>query len=360
MALLKQQVVRGVVGPNSVFDTIINFLTGDPLTPGRDWVIHADWRPASGLVSVVNQQHRVVLKNTGKSDNEEVFIGIWASWHTAGVEACIVLKAFTHFDNTPYIYGSDFTYTASFHNQTYGSAHGNTYQRCALPFKTDESALPEAKPPLELWVYSNKARVILIINTEGRFASGYVGQYIRHLTPQEVPFPLVVLADSFNGGTGNNDTLWSSNLWYSTVEWNGGVQNYGRRNLCFLNHGNWSFATSNTSERHYSCNRIHTPLGWSYDWYMDPTQSSSYAPDSVNHFNYPDGGFEMLLFPLYMYAYTASQADLYLLGQLDGVYWAPNQRNTILSEVGAGGDCIIFPDLNRTSWYSWMALKDEL
>jgi len=39
------------------------------------------------------------------------------------------------------------------------------------------------------------------------------------------------------------------------------------------------------------------------------------------------------------------------------VYWAPNQKNTVLSEVGAE-DCIIFPDINRTSWYTWMALKD--
>lgn len=363
MALLKQQLVRGVTGPGSVFDTIIDFLTGDPLVPGRDWVVHADWRPASGLVTENYQQHRVILRNTGKSNNENVYIGIWASYQSAGIEACIVLKAFTHFDNSIISSVDGYTYFTSFHDQTYGNGHGNSYQRSAIPFKTDESALPESKPPVELWVYSNKARVIIVINTEGRFANGYVGQYIRHLTPQEVPYPLVVLADSFNGGSGNNDTLWSSYLGYTVVDWDNGVEfQRHRRNLCWSNHGYWSFATSYTDRRHFACNRIHTPLGWSYDWLMDPTQPnhSSYNVNGATHFNYPDGGFEMLLFPINMYAYTASQASLYLLGQLDGVYWAPNQRNTILSEVGSGGDTIIFPDLNRTSWYSWMALKDEL
>ena len=363
MALLKQQLVRGVAGPGSVFDTIIDFLTGDPLTPGRDWVVHADWRPATSPLTENNHQHRVVLKNTGKSDNENIYIGIWASSQSAGIEACIVLKAFTHFNNEIVSVTGNAYYSGNFHDQSYGSAHGDTYQRSALPFKTDESALPESKPPVELWVFSNKARVIIVINTEGRFANGYVGQYIRHLTPQEVPFPLVVLADGFNGGSGNNDTLWGSYLGYTTIDWNGVVGfNQHRRNLCFANHGNWSFATSNTEYRHFACNRIHTPLGWSYDWLMDPTQpdSTTYNIVTGTHMNYPDGGFEMMLWPIYMYAYTASQADLYLLGQLDGVYWAPNQRNTILSEVGDGGNCIIFPDINRTLWYSWMALRDEL
>jgi hypothetical protein len=362
MALLKQQLVRGVTGPGSVFDTIIDFLTGDPLTPGRDWVVHADWRPASAIVTEQHQQHRVILRNTGKSNNENIYIGIWASSQSAGIEACIVLKAFTHFDNTLTSITGSVYYNGSFHNTVYGNGHGDSNQRSAIPFKTDESALPAAKPPVELWVYSNKARVIIVINTEGRFANGYVGQYIRHLTPQEVPFPLVVLADSFNGGSGANDTLWSSYLGYTTVDWSVGSFNSHRQNLCFSQHGKWSFTPVYSGEgRHFACNRIRTPTGWSYDWLMDPTQPdhSSYNIVTGTHFNYPDGGFEMLLFPIYMYAYTASQASLYLLGQLDGVYWAPNQRNTILSEVGSP-DCIIFPNLNRTLWHSWMALRDEL
>ena len=93
---------------------------------------------------------------------------------------------------------------------------------------------------------------------------------------------------------------------------------------------------------------------------MDPTQpdSTTYNIASSIHMNYPDGGFEQLIFPVYIYAYTASAADYYLLGQLDGVYWAPNQRNVALSEIGTS-DCIVFPDLNRTYWYNWMALRDE-
>jgi hypothetical protein len=366
MALLKQQLVRGVTGSGSVFDTIVNFLTGAPGTPGRDWVIHADYRASAGMVTANYQYNRVVLRNTGKSNNENIHIGLYAVVHSAGIEAGIILKAYTYFDNAviPKTGGNDFA--TPFMDTTYGNGHGNYDCKSFIPFKTDESAVPESKPPIELWVYSNKARVIIVINTEGRFANGYVGQYIRHLTPQEVPHPLVVLADSFNGGNsvwgGVTEALWNYYLGYTTVDWDNGLTfERHRRNLCWSNHGNWSFATSWTERRAFAGNRIRTPVGWSYDWLMDPTQPdhSTYNVLEATHFNYPDNGFELLLFPIYMYAYTASQSGLYLLGQLDGVYWAPNQRNTILSEVGSS-DCIIFPDLNRTNWWSWMALRDEL
>lgn len=353
MALLKQQLVRGVAGSaGNVFDTIIAFLTDTPATPGRDWVIHADYR---SLVAP-HYKDACILKNTGKSNNEEIYIGIEAITHSGGVEAGLVLRTYYQFDNTLMNDGTGkFYFATSWGNTTYGSGLGSSSQYCFMPFKTDEStAIWENKPPLELWIYSNKARVILVLNTEERFANGYMGQYIRHVTPQEVAFPLCCLADSFNGG------YWSSYLGYQTVDWSTEVDwNNHRRNLIFARHGQWSFSTTDTHRREFACNRFMTPVGWSYDWYMDPTTSGWTGIRTDATMNYPDGGFEQLLFPVYIYAYTASQADIYLLGQLDGVYWAPNQRNTSLSEVGTS-DCIIFPNLNRTSWYDWMALKDEL
>ena len=367
MALLKQQLCRGVAGvAGNVFDTIIAFLTGDPGTPGRDWVMWADYRASSGNVGPSYQLDQVVLRNTGKSDNEEIYIGIRAASHSGGIEAGLVLKTYYQFDNSLVLDGNGEAYYATnFYNTTYGSAEGagdGNYTKCWMPFKTDESTeIWENKPPLELWIFSNKARVILVLNTEERYSNGYMGQYIRHVTPQEIPYPLCCLADSFNGGSGSqNGNLWTTYLGYTTVDWSTEVDwNNHRRNLVFARHGQWSFSTGYTNKRHFACNRFMTPLGWSYDWYMDPTTSVSNGIITGTNMNYPDGGFEQLLFPIYIYAYTASQEDYYLCGQLDGVYWAPNQRNTALSEVGSG-DCIVFPNLNRTLWYSWMALKDEL
>ena len=351
MALLKQQLVRGVTGSGSVFDTIVNFLTSDPLTPGKDWVIWADYRT---LLST-HYKDAVILKNTGKSDNEEIYIGIEAIVHSGGVEAGLVLRTFYQFDNSLINDGNGYYYFAtSWGNTTYGSGLGNSSQYCFMPFKTDEStAIWENKPPLEVWVYSNKARVVLVINTEQRFSNGYMGQYIRHVTPQEVPYPLCCVADSFNGG------YWSSFLGYQTVDWSAYSWNSHRQSLIYAQHGVWSFSTSETSYRHFACNRFMTPVGWSYDWYLAPTEPPTTGIVTGTAMNYPDGGFEQLLFPVYVFAYGASQSDYYLLGQLDGVYWAPNQRNSPLSEVGTS-DCVVFPNLNRTYWYSWMALKDEL
>lgn len=364
MALLKQQLVRGVAGQaGNVFDTIVTFLTDTPGTPGRDWEIHADYRASAGNVHADYQYNRVVLKNTGKSDNEEIYIGIQAAVQPtgvrAGIDAGLVLKTYYQFDNTLVDAGlGKYNYATNFYNSTYGSAEGNYATRCWVPFKTDESTSVWAdKPPLELWVFSNKARIIIVINTEQRFANGYAGQYIRHVTPQEVPYPLCCLSDSFNGGNSSqSEALWYTYLTYDTIDF-GGPQNYGRYNLIFVNHGNWSW--SSISDKHFACNRFMTPAGWTYDWHFDPTMSASNSIVTTANINYPDGGFEQLLFPIYIYAYTASQQDYYLLGQLDGVYWAPNIANTSLTEIGSG-DCIVFPNLNRTSWHSWMALKDEL
>ena len=350
MALLKQQLVRGVCGnAGNVFDTVLDFLMGGS-EPGRDWTMHADYR----LLNPPYQFDRVVLRNTGKSNNEEIFIGIWAITHTDGISAGLILRVYYQFDNE-IVDGR--TYATDFFNTTYGSGAGNSTQWCFMPFKTDESTeIWENKPPLELWIYSNKARVILVINTEQRYSNGYMGQYIRHVTPHEVPYPLCCFSDSFNGGP------WSSYLGYLTTEWNSGDPNRAfnddRHSLIYTRHGTWSFQSSGGGSRHFACNRVMTPLGWSYDWHLDPTASASTGIVTATHMNYPDGGFEQLIFPVYIYAYTASAADYYLLGQLDGVYWAPNQRNVALSEIGTS-DCIVFPDLNRTYWYSWMALRDE-
>ena len=359
MALLKQQLVRGVVGQaGNVFDTIINFLTSDPLTPGKDWVIWADYR---NLVAPYRYS-RVVLKNTGKSDNEEIYIGIQATTHSGGVEAGLILKTYYYFDNTLMNDGTGkYNYATNFFNTTFGSAEGGYATRCFMPFKTDESTEIWAnKPPLELWVYSNKARVILVINTEGRYSNGYMGQYIRHVTPQEVPHPLMCFADSFNGGNSSQgEALWYTNLGYTVVDWDGGNYNAHRQNLLYSQHGDFSNVSYSANGRHFACNRIMTPVGWSYDWRIDPTQPLSTGIVTGTHFNYPDGGFEQLLFPVFLYTYTPAFSDMYLLGQMDGVYFAPNNRNVALTEVGSG-DCIIFPNLNRTLWYSWMALKDTL
>ena len=226
-----------------------------------------------------------------------------------------------------------------------------------MPFKTNEASAE--KPPLGLWVFSNKARVILILNTEERYSNGYMGQYIRFVTPQEVPYPLMCWADSFNGGGSQyNESLFSSYLGYQTVDWSPREWNSNRRNLLFTQHGWWSFNTS-YGERNFACNRVMTPTGWGHDWRQDPTQVESYGIVTGVNMNYPDGAHDQILFPVFIRHYTASQSDYITLGQLDGVYWAPNIKNTPLTET-QDGKYIIFPDLNRTQWYSWMAVGDEL
>lgn len=348
MALLKQQLVRGIFdmpgedGGPGVFDTVINFLTGNPGEPGQDWVIHADYRALTGQY----KDNKVVLKNTGKGANEEVYVGIQATMHSAGMLAGLIVRSFYHFDNTIVTgEGGGDTYATEFYNTEYGSSLGyvsssNNYHKGMIGFRTEESTVIwENKPPLRLWVYSNKARIIIVIETEDRYAVGYIGQYIRHLTPNEVPFPVCCLTDGYNGGGNNINNLWST---YTTP-----LSTGDRRNLLFLPRSGG-----------YRCNSFFTPTGWSYNWWMDPTSPVSLPIIETKMMNYPDYGFDQMLFPLYMYS-PAATSGYYLLGQLDGVYWAPNRKTTIITEF-ENDDVTAFPDVDRNEWYSWMALKDEL
>ena len=350
MALLKKYTARGI---DDVFSTIVNFLTSDPGTPGKDWTIHADHRVLSNPYTY----KRVILRNTGKSNNEEIFAGIYGVTNSDGFNSGLILKTYYAYDNSV-INGQ---FATHFFNGTYGNKSGDYYNtRNFIPMRDDASS-SITKPPVDVWVYSNKSRILIIINSDEKYACGYTGQYVRFVTPQEVPYPLMCWTDSFNGGNGGEQSegLWGTWLGYTTVEWDGGYEaNRNRRNTLFAQHGGWSFA--NTGQRHFSCNRIMTPTGWGYDWRMDPTGYNA-SSDLITGtpVNYPDGGTEILLYPLTVYHYTPSQADYMILGQLDGVYWAPNVANTIQAEVGSP-DCILFPDINRTEWYSWMAVKDVL
>ena len=350
MALLKKYTARGI---DDVFSTIVTFLTSDPGTPGKDWVIHADHRTLTSPY----EYKRVVLRNTGKSNNENIYVGIYGVIDSTGFNSGLILRTYYQYDNSV-INGQ---FATHFFNNTYGNKCGAYNTHNFMPMRDDASSI--TKPPVDVWVYSNKSRIIIVINSDEKYSNGYAGQYIRYVTPQEVPYPLMCFTDSFNGGNSGDpntsEALWNTNLNYPTVDWDSGFEgNQSRRNLLFAQHGGWTNNTSAT--KHFGCNSVMTPTGWGTDWCMDPTVfNRSSGILTATPVNYPDGGTEILLYPLTLYHYTPGFSDYIVLGQLDGVYWAPNVANTIQAEVG-GPDCILFPDINRTEWYSWMAIKDVL
>lgn len=164
---------------------IIDFITGDPNTPGRDWTRlreeSLEWGPAG------------VFRNTGLSGAEEVNIGLYAATYTDGVKGGLVCKVYKAFDCSEG--GTDFLDT------TYGNGTGEGGTHALLPCWNTA---------MNVWIWSNKARVMLVVESNGLYGNAYLGQFRRFSLPGENPWPLACLTDGYTN-------LWSYTTWHDTA-----------------------------------------------------------------------------------------------------------------------------------------------
>ena len=144
---------------------VTNFITGDPGTPGRDWTVARQdsltWGPAT------------VFRNTGLSGSEEVYVGLCAATYTDGVKGGLVCKVYKAFDSAPG--GTGFLDTA------YGNGTGQNGTHAFLPCWN---------AAMNVWIWSNKARVVIVAECNGVYANAYLGQLRRFSLPSENPWPL--------------------------------------------------------------------------------------------------------------------------------------------------------------------------
>ena len=126
---------------------VTNFITGDPGTPGRDWTVARQdsltWGPAT------------VFRNTGLSGSEEVYVGLCAATYTDGVKGGLVCKVYKAFDSAPG--GTGFLDTA------YGNGTGQNGTHAFLPCWN---------AAMNVWIWSNKARVVIVAECNGVYAIG--------------------------------------------------------------------------------------------------------------------------------------------------------------------------------------------
>jgi hypothetical protein len=189
--------------------------------------------------------------------------------------------------------------------------------------------------PLSVWVASNAYRIVLVAKVQNIYFAAYAGQILRYAQPSEHPFPLLVLADGhralYNGGytstysaTSYTDlTHHTGLLWPDTgQEWSG----------------------------HYpkNCNGLCLPSNqWAPVGIM-PTEGARPDPGLV----YPSGAARVLI-P------ARVQAQGMAFGELDGVFWLPNQSNTAESSVTIGEDTYrVFPRLNSVLGHQFMAVLE--
>ncbi len=313
---------------------VTNFITGDPGTPGRDWTVARQdsltWGPAT------------VFRNTGRSGSEEVYVGLCAATYTDGVKGGLVCKVYKAFDAAPRADGG-----TDFLDTRYGNGTGQN---------GTHSFLPCWNAAMNLWIWSNKARVMLVVECNGLYGNAYLGQLRRFSLPSENPWPLACLTDGYT-------SLWQYTTWHDSIATTGSYDiDMHRRSLPFVRRGYWPKG----SGYYHACHQICRPDGvWSSHFAVCPTSVISGAseqtakPDTLGTIGvvFPPGS-KRVLFPLYIVQMeeAGSYAGAALAGELYGVHWAPDSLASTESTVGG---YTLFPDINRVEWHSFMALGDE-
>ena len=319
---------------------ITAFITGDPAVPGRDWTVARqdalEWGPAT------------VFRNTGLAGNEEVYVGLYAATHTDSVKGGLVCKVYKAFDATPRADGG-----TDFLDTVYGNGTGQN---------GTHSFLPCWNAAMNLWIWSNKARVMLVVECNGLYGNAYLGQLRRFSLPSENPWPLACLTDGYTA-------LWDSTTWHGSSSTSASFDSdKDRRSLPFVRRGCYP-RNSSVYTDYQACHQVCRPDGmWTPHFVMPPTssrllfsggyESSMFINTLGTQLVSPEGTPRYLL-PVYVALLGGDSATSQiscLLGEMYGVRWCPD---ALASPESTVDDFIIFPDVNRVEWHSFMALGDE-
>lgn len=328
---------------DDLFDDIVTFLTGTPATAGRDWTIVKDWRSES------TPENKIILKNTGLPGGNNVYIGFYDK-SKDGNKHVLFVKTYSYWDNT-----------YDFWDTSFGSALGYDTTRCCIPHWNTE---------MNYWIYSNKKRVILVIKTQNRYGMAYLGSILSFLPSNEYPQPLACVADGYTHLTnwGYLDT-YDVNSFVSTQSANLSNERQAfpflSPDICYIN--------NTIYYRWQGCNTILNQANvWTPFFHTAPLNTLNSENESLQI--YAGGGYRGLignvisfaypgepvaLLPLYVEIFdNPAQGDYRcLVGEWDGVYWVPNNQLTAESIIDSV--YTVFPNVDRTTWSDWIAIKEE-
>lgn len=303
---------------------------GTPLTEGTDYeldVARGWFKPLSGgslaVDDVINFDYTfkssyTVIFNDGLSGDEKVYLGFVPIVKSDGVTAGLVCKAYRHFDDS-----------MSWFDTAFGSPYGQDNRLAFIPFGNDM---------LKYWIFSNQQRIILVVRTNTYYSAYYGGMFWRFALPHEYPYPLIVMTDGWmqwgwdhyidpQQTTYNHRHIFVGGV-YDVMGTITSKSSYW--NCCAIcNYGNnWAGRTSYTI--------VPTDIYHSY------IEQHHYPPDQ------PLG-----LMPLYI-SYAG------LAGQMDGVFAIPSADLEPEAEIIYSGDTYLcVPDVWRTDWRYWFAVKEE-
>ena len=270
-------------------------------------------------------------------------MGLYAATYADGVKGGLVCKVYKAFDGAPG--GTGFLDTA-YGN---GTGQGGTH-----------AFLPCWNAAMNVWIWSNKARVAIVAECNGMYANAYLGQLLRFSLPGENPWPLACLTDGYT-------SLWQYTTWHDDAASTGSRDaDQHRRNLAFVRRGTFPLGGSFSS--YHACHQICRPDGvWTSHFAICPTASllglsSGYETDMKMDTQgagivFPEGTPRLLL-PMYVIQLedTGGYAGASAIGEMYGVRWAPDALAGVESDVDG---YTLFPDVNRVEWHSFMAIGDE-
>lgn len=273
----------------------IKFLTGTP--------------PYTVNYNYKFKRFRTVLKNTGLSGEEEIYIGL--------------LMISPGYDKANVIVRSYKTFTAGytdFFDTIAGNGRNSNF----------DSAFGLWDGSIYLWVFSNKQRIIIVVRNDTYYSFAYVGKFNQFAFPSEYPYPLACIGDLNATTDANNSNI----RWYSSTD--------GYRRFIAKAY----FGTTN-----YFNNQICYVDGiWVRNATLDPTTTFTSNWIDIAYID----GYDYVLFPVYILYNNMT------LGEFDGIYFSPLVGITSESTITVGTDTyIVFQNCFRTTYHDYMAIKCE-
>jgi len=310
--------VSGFAGATGLLQALLDFVTGAPGTPGRDWTVLKNENTKDsgdpGTEPFGSTCKQVVLKNIGLSAVEEVLVGI-REWQYLPSNAWgWDLNAYT-------------TWQSGFLWNWNWVDSGLTVYDATWERYTNHPMLPLLDDTMYYWFYSNRQRIMGIVKVSSNYESFYIGFGNRFGSPSQYPYPLLVIGSMYG------------NYSYSSTG--------GTHTSVF-----WPFKTTTGA-----CPIIVSPMN---TYNTSATYKGYYYFIPTHDFSDPGLALKkttnskVVLQPIYVVV----DSDTYM--SLDNVVWTPSLGIQSEDTFVIGGDTWrIFQNAFRNDWQDFGAMKEE-